>query len=88
MHHACIVGYPVRMDTTVVQVRDVPVDVVAALKARAEARGQSLAAYLRDLLAREAEALPIEDVMASIASREPVSYTIEDVRSFATDGRR
>jgi len=37
------------MDTTVVQVRDVPVDVVATLKARAEARGQSLAAYLRDL---------------------------------------
>jgi antitoxin FitA len=88
MHHACIVGYAVRMDTTVVQVRDVPVEVVAALKARAEARGQSLAAYLRDLLAREAEALPIEDVMASIASREPVSYTIEDVRSFATHGRR
>ena len=42
------------MDTTVVQVRDVPVEVVATLKARAEARGQSLAAYLRDLLAREA----------------------------------
>jgi plasmid stability protein len=76
------------MDTTVVQVRHVPVEVVATLKARAEAHGQSLAAYLRDLLAREAQALPIEDVMASIASREPVSYTIEDVRSFATDGRR
>jgi antitoxin FitA len=76
------------MDTTVVQVRDVPVEVVATLKVRAEARGQSLAAYLRDLLAREAEAAPIEDVMAGIASREPVSYTVDELRSFASDGRR
>ncbi len=80
--------YPGCVDTTVVQVRDVPVDVVAALKARAEARGQSLAAYLRDLLAREAETLPLEDVMANIASRDPVRYTIEELRSFASDGRR
>jgi hypothetical protein len=43
------------MSTTAVQVPDVPVEVVATLKARAEARGQSLAAYLRELLAREAE---------------------------------
>jgi plasmid stability protein len=76
------------MDTTVVQVRDVPVDVVDTLKARAEARGQSLTAYLRDLLAREAQTPPIEDVMAGIASREPVNYTIEDLRAFAGDGRR
>ncbi len=88
MHSACIFAYTGSMDTTVVQVRDVPVDVVATLKARAEARGQSLAAYLRDLLAREAQTPPIEDVMADIASREPVSYTIEDLRSFASDGRR
>ena len=88
MHDACILAYTGCMDTTVVQVRDVPVDVVATLKARAEARGQSLAAYLRDLLAREAQAPPIEDVMADIASREPVSYTMEELRSFAGDGRQ
>ena len=88
MHCACNTAYTGHMDTTVVQVRDVPVDVVATLKARAEVRGQSLAAYLRELLAREAQTPPIEDVMADIASREPVSYTIEEVRSFAGDGRR
>jgi plasmid stability protein len=88
MHRACILGYAECMDTTVVQVRDVPVEVVATLKARAEARGQSLAAYLRDLLAREAQATPIEDVMAGIASRDAVGYTIEELRSFASDGRR
>jgi plasmid stability protein len=71
-----------------VQVRDVPVEVVAAIKARADARGQSLAAYLRDLLASEAAMPPIEEVMATIATREAVSYTVEDLRSFASDGRR
>ena len=76
------------MDTTVVQVRDVPVDVVATLKARAEARGESLAAFLRNLLAQEASMPPIEDVMASIASREPVNYTPDDLNRFLEDGRR
>lgn len=76
------------MDVTVVQVRDVPVDVVTVLKARAEAAGQSFAAYLRDLLTREAEQVPVEDVMANIASRAPVSYSIEDLRAFISDGRR
>jgi|HubBroStandDraft_3_1064219.scaffolds.fasta_scaffold42613_3 plasmid stability protein len=75
------------MSATAVQVRDVPVEVVATLKVRAEARGQSLAAYLRELLTREAEALTIEDVMSRIASREPVSYTLEGLRSFACGGR-
>jgi plasmid stability protein len=76
------------MSTTVIQVRDLPEEVVATLKARAELRGQSLAAYLRDLLTREAAMPPVEDVMAGIASRESVSYTIDDLRSFAQDGRR
>ena len=76
------------MDTTVVQVRDVPVSVLATLKARAEARGISLSSFLRDLMASEAAMPPIEDVMATIARREPVSYAAEDLRSFRDDGRR
>lgn len=31
---------------------------------------------------------PIEDVMAGIAAREPVSYAPEDLRTFLEDGRR
>jgi hypothetical protein len=81
-------AYREGMDTTVVQVRDVPVDVLAALKARAEARGISLSAFLRDLMASEAAMPPIDDVMAVIASRDPVSYAAEDLRSFREDGRR
>jgi hypothetical protein len=81
-------AYHEAMDTTVVQVRDVPVTVLAALKARAEARGVSLSSFLRDLMASEAAMPPIDAVMASIASREPVSYAAEDLRSFREDGRR
>ncbi|CAN5922095.1 hypothetical protein BH23ACT10_BH23ACT10_10870 [soil metagenome] len=76
------------METTVVQVRDLPADVVATLKARAQARGQSLAAYLRDLLSDEAAKPPIDDVMAAIAARSPVTYTVDDLRSLTEDGRR
>jgi plasmid stability protein len=81
-------SYTAAMKTTVVQVRDVPEGVVATLKARAEARGQSLAAYLRDLLADEAARPSIDEVMANIAARAPVNYTVDDVRSLIEDGRR
>ncbi len=76
------------MSSTVVQVRDLPEDVVATLKARAALHGQSLAAYLRDLLTQEAAMPPVEDVMAGITSREPVRYTMAELRCFAQDGRR
>jgi plasmid stability protein len=82
------VGYPEVMSTTIVQVRDLPEEVVDTLKARAESRGQSLSAYLRDLLTQEAAMPPVEEVMAGIAARDPVSYTIDDLRSFGRDGRR
>lgn len=76
------------MDTMVVQVRDVPVSVLTALKARAEARGVSLSSFLRDLMASEAAMPPIDDVMAAIARREPINYASEDLRSFREDDRR
>jgi hypothetical protein len=61
---------------------------VAILKARAEVRGISLTVYLRELLTQEAAMPPIEDVMASIASREPISYSAADLEAFRQDGRR
>lgn len=76
------------MDTTIVRVRDVPVSILATLKARAEAQGVSPSAFLRDLMASEAAMPPIDDVMDTIASREPVDYAAEDLRSFIQDGRR
>ena len=73
---------------TVVQVRDVPDEVIAKLKQRAEARGQSLAAYLRDLMTEAATSPSIEEVMDRIASRPPIRYSLDDVRDFMDDGRR
>ena len=70
------------------QVLDVPVSVVAALKARAEARGIFLSAFLRDLMASEAAMPAIDDATTKIAGREPISYAAEDLRSFTEDGRR
>ncbi len=73
--------------STTVQVRDLPEEVIATLKARAESRGQSFASYVRELLTQEAAMPPIEDVMAGIAAREPVNYSIDDLRAFMQDGR-
>jgi plasmid stability protein len=88
MHHACMITYTGFVNTTVVQVRDMPEDVVATLKARAETRGQSLAAYLRDLLTDEAARPSIDEVMTNIAARTPVDYTVDDIRSLIEDCRR
>lgn len=82
------VVYDGTMDTTVVQVRDIPKDVVARLKTRAEQRGQSLAAYLRDLLTQEAAQPSIDEVMATIARRTPIEYDSDDLRALIEDGRR
>lgn len=71
-----------------VQIRDVPNEIVEILKSRAEARGQSLTALLRDLMAEEAAAPSIDEVMANIASREPVNISAEEVRDMIEDGRR
>ena len=54
------------MDTTVAQAAMSPLT-PSRRQGQGEARGQPLAAY-RDLLAREAQAPPIEDVMVDIAS--------------------
>ena len=89
LHADCMKkAYHDPVDTTVVQVRDVPVSVLNALKARAEAQGLSLSSFLRDLMASEAAMPPIDDVMAAIAKRDPVIYAAEDLRSFMEDGRR
>lgn len=52
---------------TNVQVRDVPDEVVAALKARASARRQSLQAYLKDLLEAEAAVETNRDIFDEAA---------------------
>lgn len=71
----------------ILQVRDVPEEVIATLRERAEASGMSLSAYVRDILAAEAEQEPMEDVIDRIASREPVEVTGEEILAAIREGR-
>jgi plasmid stability protein len=57
------------------QVRNVPDDVHRTLKVRAAQQGRSLSDYLLEELQRIAEQPTMEEVLARIASREPVELT-------------
>jgi len=76
------------MPTTIVQVRDIPEDVVAKLRQRAAARGTSLSAYIRDLLAEDAEQETMDEVIARISARKPVDVSDDDILSAIHESRR
>ena len=73
------------------QIRDVPEETRRALKARAAARGQSLNAYLLDLVAEDVARPTVAEVLeraASRAERATVSAsTIIDVARTERDER-
>lgn len=65
---------------TTIHIRDVPEDAVTTLKVRAARAGQSLQAYVRQLLETEANAVPPEEAAErarDIAARSKV--TADDV---------
>lgn len=72
----------------VIQIRDVPDETERTLKARAEHEGKSLTAYVRDLLNEEAGTPTLDEVMARIATDEPVPYDPDFVRETMREGRR
>lgn len=76
------------VDTEIIQVRDVPAEDVAVLRARAASRNMSLSSYLRELIHDDTSRPAMADVLARIAARDNVEASGEDVRSFIDDGRR
>ncbi|MDQ3474888.1 MAG: hypothetical protein M3492_00705 [Actinomycetota bacterium] len=54
---------------SLLQIRNVPDDARRALKARAAARGESLNAYLLDLIERDVARPTVEEVLARAARR-------------------
>lgn len=65
--------------TTNLTIRALPARVRATLTARAKARRQSLNSFLLDVLTREADTPPMEDVLADIDDvRRPTGLTTED----------
>lgn len=69
MHTGCMVA---------IQIRDVPEDVRDVLTRRARAKGQSLQAYLRDVVLREASFENNIAVLDSIAARRSGSAATGD----------
>lgn len=76
------------MSTEIIQVRDVPSEDVTILRRRAAARGESLSAYLRDLIHAETSQPEMAEVMARIAARTPVEADADDIGSFIDHDRR
>ncbi|MDA2805777.1 hypothetical protein [Nocardiopsis suaedae] len=75
-------------ETSVLEIRDVPPEALEILRARAERRSLSLAAYLRELILDEASLPGLDDVMARLAEDEPIAYTEEDLRDFRAADHR
>jgi plasmid stability protein len=69
-----------------IQVKDVPEEVHAALKSRAALAGMSLSEYLRALLSRTAARPSAEELAARVAARgspelsEPAEVTVRRLR--------
>lgn len=76
------------MGTEIIQVRDVPAEDVAVLRARAAARNMSLSSYLRELIHDDTSRSAMADVLARIATRGSIDASGADVRSFIDDDRR
>lgn len=76
------------MSGAILQVRDVPEDVLIRLRERAKARGTSLSAYVRELLTDEAAQETMDDVIERIASRAPVKVSDDDILAAIHDSRR
>ncbi len=80
--------YPRCMGSTILQVRDVPEDVLARLRERAATRGISLSAYVRELLAEEARQETMDEVIKRIATRAPVEVSDEEILAAIQEGRQ
>jgi antitoxin FitA len=62
-----------------IQVRNVPDRLHRELTRRARSRGQSLTAYVEEILEREASRPQPEEVFSRIRSREPVEISVDEI---------
>lgn len=76
------------MSTEVIQVRDVPAEDLALIRAKAAARNMSLSGYLRELIHDDASRPSMADVLARIRGHDSIEADMTDIRSFIDDGRR
>jgi antitoxin FitA len=70
-----------------IQIRDVPDDVHATMRARAAAAGMSLSDYLRSEIETLARQRTVADVLDRVARRPPTGVTTEQIVRAIRAGR-
>jgi hypothetical protein len=73
--------------TVALQIRDVPEDVRDALAEAAASRGQSMQAYLLDLVAEEARIARVTSIFADLAPHRVVIPPELDAAAIVREGR-
>jgi antitoxin FitA len=84
MHFACILSMEV---PKAIQIRDVPDDVHAVMRARAAAAGMSMSEYLRSELVTLAEKPTMEELFARIQSRPPNNVSLQTIVDIIREAR-
>ena len=73
---------------TALQIRDMPDDVMAKLRARARRRSLSLSAYAREILEREARRATMEETLSGPRLRTGRPLSAGEIKRFVEAGRR
>ncbi|MFD7577842.1 antitoxin [Kitasatospora sp. NPDC059817] len=72
---------------TALTIRDVPDDQIQTLKVRAAQAGQSLQAFMQDLIAREASRPTMAEMMARLDRETTARVSAADVVAAIDEGR-
>ena len=72
----CVAHVPSSSMSVMIQVRNVPESLHRELVHRADLRGQSLTAYVQDILEREVSRPPRTEIVRRIMEREPVKLDV------------
>ena len=72
----CVAHVPSSSMSVMIQVRNVPESLHRELVRRADLRGQSLTAYVQDILEREVSRPPRTEIVRRIMEREPVKLDV------------
>lgn len=84
----CCTCFNVQRMSVMIQVRNVPEDLHRVLKARAANEGKSLSDYILEELRRMAELPTLQDWLAQVRARPPVTpFSTEDAVRAERDSR-
>jgi plasmid stability protein len=76
------------MTTAILQVRDVPKEIITKLRERAAAEHISLSTYVRNLLSYDAEQESMSEAITRITTRPPIQLDTAEILATIHEGRR